>query len=160
MATDVSPSLLAAAEQVHSAVAYQSADATKLPFPDDSFDRVVAYNMLMDVPDMPAAVREAGRVLSPGGVLTVSVVHPFADCGHFADDRGDAAFMVPGDSASYFHSREFTSTDTRDGLTMHFHGWSHPLGGPTRRRYTKPASPSPDCMSHSRPRPGRRKGAT
>lgn len=76
---------------------------------------------------MPAAVREAGRVLSPGGVLTVSVVHPFADCGHFADDREDAAFMVPGDSASYFHSREFTSTDTRDGLTMHFHGWSHPL---------------------------------
>lgn len=128
MATDVSPNLLEAAEQAHSAAAYRRADATRLPFPADSFDRVVAYNMLMDVPDMAAAVREAGRVLEPGGVLTISVVHPFADCGRFADDREDAAFVVPGDSASYFQSREFTSTDTRDGLTMHFHGWSHSLG--------------------------------
>lgn len=123
-ATDLSPRLLAAAQETDSAADYRRADATRLPFPDDSFDRVVAYNMLMDVPDMPAAVREAGRVLAPGGVLTISIVHPFIERGELADD---AAFTIPGDSTSYFESSEFTATDTRDGLTMHFHGWSHPL---------------------------------
>lgn len=83
--------------------------------------------MLMDVPDMPTAVREAARVLAPGGVLTISIVHPFIERGHFADDSENAAFMIPGDSTSYFDTSEFTATETRDGLTMHFHGWSHPL---------------------------------
>jgi ubiquinone/menaquinone biosynthesis C-methylase UbiE len=65
-ATDISPSLLRAAEKAASAERYVPADAGALPFADHSFDRVVAYNVFMDVPDMPAAVAEAGRVLTPG----------------------------------------------------------------------------------------------
>jgi ubiquinone/menaquinone biosynthesis C-methylase UbiE len=80
-ATDISPGLVAAAEAAGSEQRYMVADATRLPFEDRAFDRVVAYNMLMDVPDMAAAVAEAARVLDDDGVLTISIVHPFVDRG-------------------------------------------------------------------------------
>jgi len=123
-ATDVAPSLLAAAREAGSAHRYQVADASDLPFTDDEFDHVVADNVLMDVPDMPAAVREAARVLRPGGHLTISVVHPFIDRGAFRSDAPDAAFEVLGD---YFERTHFTGVESRGGRVMHFAGWSHPL---------------------------------
>lgn len=46
---------------------WQQADATKLPFPDGSFDAVVCQFGLMFFPDKAAGVREAFRVLKPGG---------------------------------------------------------------------------------------------
>lgn len=48
-------------------VEWQQADATKLPFPDRSFDAVVCQFGLMFFPDKAAGVREAFRVLKPGG---------------------------------------------------------------------------------------------
>jgi ubiquinone/menaquinone biosynthesis C-methylase UbiE len=42
---------------------------------DASADLVVAYNSLMDVDDMPTTVREAARILRPGGRLRVCVTH-------------------------------------------------------------------------------------
>ena len=43
------------------------ADAEHLPFPDASFDYVMAWGCLMHTPDTEGAVREAYRVLVPGG---------------------------------------------------------------------------------------------
>ena len=43
------------------------ADAQALPFPDASFDVVLARHMLYHVPDIDRAVAEAARVLRPGG---------------------------------------------------------------------------------------------
>lgn len=45
------------------------ASADALPFPDDSFDTVVATLVFCSVPDVPAALREVRRVLVPGGRL-------------------------------------------------------------------------------------------
>lgn len=47
------------------------ADALRLPFPDRSFDRVVAAHMLYHLPDRVAAAAELARVLTPGGVALV-----------------------------------------------------------------------------------------
>lgn len=43
------------------------ADAEHLPFPDASFDYVLAWGCLMHTPDTEQAVREIYRVLVPGG---------------------------------------------------------------------------------------------
>jgi malonyl-CoA O-methyltransferase len=51
-------------------------DACRLPFNDASFDVVCASLMVGDVADLGAWVREATRVLSPGGHLVYSDFHP------------------------------------------------------------------------------------
>lgn len=49
-------------------------DATALPLADDVADVVVAGEVLEHVEDLPAAVREACRVLRPGGTLVVDTI--------------------------------------------------------------------------------------
>jgi len=45
------------------------ADAALLPFPDASFDTVVATFVLCTIPEVDAAIREMRRVLKPDGCL-------------------------------------------------------------------------------------------
>ncbi|GIP37820.1 SAM-dependent methyltransferase [Paenibacillus sp. J31TS4] len=45
------------------------ADATRLPFPDASFDTVVGTLVFCTIPDPAAALAEAWRVVKPGGKL-------------------------------------------------------------------------------------------
>jgi SAM-dependent methyltransferase/predicted ester cyclase len=47
-------------------------DATALPFPDESFDTVVCTYGLCTIPDDAAAIREAKRVLRPGGRILLA----------------------------------------------------------------------------------------
>ena len=121
---DAAPTLLRAAAEAHPDGRYLVADAADLPFEDSSFDLVVAYNSLMDVPDMPGAVREAARVLQPHGSLCACVTHPLADAGRFATADGDAPFVIDG---SYLESRRFEERFERDGLEMTFRSWAYPL---------------------------------
>jgi SAM-dependent methyltransferase len=49
------------------------ANALALPFPDDSFDRVIASEILEHVPEDGLAIAEIFRVARPGGLVAVSV---------------------------------------------------------------------------------------
>ncbi len=48
-------------------------DATKLPFADDSFDKVITSEVLEHVQDDVAAISEMVRVLRPGGMFAATV---------------------------------------------------------------------------------------
>ena len=48
-------------------------DAHRLPFPDGTFDRVIASEVVEHLPDDATAIHELARVLRPGGTLAVTV---------------------------------------------------------------------------------------
>jgi SAM-dependent methyltransferase len=123
-AADTAEEMIAAARELDSAHDYAVADARALPFAAERFDLAVAYNMLMDVEDVPATLKEIRRVLRAEGTLIVSIVHPFRDRGRFAGPEPDAPFILKG---SYFGRVRFEGKEERDGLTMRFAGWSQPL---------------------------------
>lgn len=50
-------------------------DAEVLPFPTSSFDVVYSYGVLHHSPDTQACIREAFRVLKPGGQIRIMLYH-------------------------------------------------------------------------------------
>ena len=79
-ATDPIEAFVSAAKQAGSADEYKVAAAANLPFADETFDLAIAYNVLMDIEDVPTALKEIRRVLRPSGTLVISIVHPFPLC--------------------------------------------------------------------------------
>lgn len=87
-------------------------DATLLPFPDGSFDVVLAVTVLCLVPDAARAVREMARVLRPGGRLVL------ADLGRFnlwAAKRRMQSWL----GASFWRSTHFRSQRELCALARH-----------------------------------------
>jgi SAM-dependent methyltransferase len=121
---DVAPTMVRLAAEADPAGEYVEADAAKLPFDDGSFDIAVAFNSLMDVDDMPAAVREAGRVLQPQGRFCICITHPMRDAGRFEESGRDAPLVIRG---SYFGKRRLSVKIARGGLEMDFESWAYPL---------------------------------
>jgi SAM-dependent methyltransferase len=121
---DASPTMLEAAAEEHPEGKYLLADAADLPFADDSFDLVVAYNSLMDIQDMKGAVHEVARVLEPGKQFCICLTHPLADAGRFHAREADAPFVIRG---SYLDSRRVEDTYERHGVRVTLCGWSYPL---------------------------------
>jgi SAM-dependent methyltransferase len=54
---------------------FRVADAEKLDFADDTFDRVYSHGVLHHTPDTARAVREIHRVLKPGGRAMIMLYH-------------------------------------------------------------------------------------
>ena len=90
------------------------ADATRLPVRDASVDAAVAVMVHTDMPDYPAVVREAARVLRPGGTFVHIGVHP-AFCGGFADRTDPAAVVIrPGYLDGHWTRQSWTAEGVRD----------------------------------------------
>jgi len=56
---------------------YRIGRAERLDFPDASFDLVVSYLSLIDIPDLSPAIAEMARVLRPGGSLLIANLTSF-----------------------------------------------------------------------------------
>ena len=92
------------------------ADAGRLPVAGGCVSAVVAVMVHTDMPEYPGVLREAARVLRPGGLLVHVGVHP-CFCGGFAD-RSDPAAVVIRPGYLDGHWTKASSTDpgsTRQG---------------------------------------------
>src|SRR4051812_16674631 len=78
---DPTPKLIAAARGRDLGGSYVGALAERLPFCDESFDLVVSYLSLIDIPDIHAAIPEMSRVLKPGGALLIANLTSFNTAG-------------------------------------------------------------------------------
>ena len=93
-ATGIDPTqeLLETARQRDPKGDYRFGRAEQLEFSDASFDLVVSYITLIDIPDYRGAIREMARVLKPGGSLLMANLTGFtsacADRGWVRDDKG------------------------------------------------------------------------
>jgi SAM-dependent methyltransferase len=66
---------------------------------------------------MPAAVREAARVLEPGGRFCVALTHPLNTAGDFESLEPDSRFVI---EKSYFEHHRKEVPVERNDLTMTF----------------------------------------
>ncbi|MGC9219892.1 MAG: class I SAM-dependent methyltransferase [Solirubrobacteraceae bacterium] len=73
---DLTPKMLARARESVPGASFVQADLRALPFDDGSFETVVCGLALAHLPSLDGAVGELARVLTPGGRLIVTVLHP------------------------------------------------------------------------------------
>jgi ubiquinone/menaquinone biosynthesis C-methylase UbiE len=92
--------------------------ADPLPFKDDTFDDVVASQVLHYLKDWGPTLAEIHRVLKPGGRLIVSEEHPSAI---FLTDR------LSGGDREYFGVHERTEQWTLGDQTTELTFWDRPL---------------------------------
>ena len=78
-AIDIAPTFIRHAQEAEQTeplgVVYHTGDAMRLPFENNAFHFATAFMSLMDMPDQGAVLREARRVLQPGGFLQFSILH-------------------------------------------------------------------------------------
>jgi SAM-dependent methyltransferase len=90
------------------------ADVERLPFASGTFPAVTAVMVHTDMPAYPSIVREAARVLAPGGRFVHIGVHP-CFCGGFADRTDlDAVVIRPGYLTGHWTKASWTDQGLRD----------------------------------------------
>jgi SAM-dependent methyltransferase len=111
---DASPTLARLAREAGGFEEVVTGDAAALPFADGAFDLVVAFMTPQDMDDLEGALREAARVLAPGGRLALATVHPLN------------SFRLH-DGASYFSRFRYSDPMERGGVAVVFHSVHLPL---------------------------------
>ncbi|WUH98972.1 class I SAM-dependent methyltransferase [Spirillospora sp. NBC_00431] len=88
--------------------------AERLPIASGVVPAVIAVMVHTDMPEYPAVLREAARVLRPGGVLVHVGVHP-CFCGGFADRTDPAAVVIePGYVDGHWTKASWTTQGVRN----------------------------------------------
>ena len=104
------------------------ADGTSLPLPDNSVTHVILSEVLEHVPDHQRMLREAERVLVPGGRLALSVPRWFPEQACWL--LSSAYHQVDGGHIRIYRNRELHGLLASAGLTFEGHHYAHGLHTP------------------------------
>lgn len=88
---------------------FEQASCTVLPHPESSFDLVVAFEVIEHLADWREMLREARRLLAPGGQFVVSTPNRL----YYTESRGESG-------ANPFHVHEFDFDEFRQELAAVF----------------------------------------
>ena len=112
--TDLSDGMVRAArDALGDRARYEVASVEDLPFPDESFDAVVANHMLFHVEDRQHALSEIRRVLRPGGRFVATTIG--------RDHMRQLRELAPPRNSIWAKTRErFTIETARDELAPFF----------------------------------------
>jgi SAM-dependent methyltransferase len=150
---DASAGLLEIARERLPEADLREGDLEALPFADDAFDAVTAFNSIQYAGDPTAALREIGRVARPGGRIAVTTWGPPEQCEMRAvlgaigsllpppppGAAGPFALAAPGALAALVAGAGLTAERTIDVPTPYAHDdfdaavRSHLASGPARR---------------------------
>ncbi|MFI5048046.1 MAG: methyltransferase domain-containing protein [Acidimicrobiia bacterium] len=104
------------------------ADALALPFPDASFDRIIASEVLEHIWADERAILELHRILRPGGKLAVTVPTAMPERVCWAlDERYHAE---PGGHIRIYRQRDLETKLARGGLVVRGSHHAHALHSP------------------------------
>ncbi len=78
------------------------ASAITLPFSDKSFDFIVAFMSMMDIPEQDLALAEAYRVLKPGGFFQFSICHPCFSTSRWKSVKDKTGREIAVECGDYF----------------------------------------------------------
>ena len=104
------------------------ADALALPFPDATFDRIIASEVLEHIWADELAISELVRILRPGGRLAVTVPTRFPERVCWALDRN--YHDVPGGHIRIYRQRDLETKLARGGLALRGAHHAHALHSP------------------------------
>jgi ubiquinone/menaquinone biosynthesis C-methylase UbiE len=85
-------------------IRYQVASAVELPFADATFDFATGFMSFMDIPETESVIREAHRVIKPGGFLQFSITHPCFDTPHRRNLRDNDGITYAIEVGDYFRN--------------------------------------------------------
>lgn len=103
-------------------------DAFRLPFADESFDRVICAEVMEHVHNYPAALRELARVTKAGGRCAVTI--PTAPSEKLYLMLGDDYFESPGGHIRIFKPQVLARAMADAGLRMQGCSFAHGLHTP------------------------------
>lgn len=118
---DFTPALIEIARQRDPEGDYRVGNAEAIEFPDNSFDLVVSYVSLLDIPDISKAISEMARVLGPGGSLLLANLSSFASAGEWQKEEDGSRPYFKIDN----YSEELGTWQSWRGINVY--NWHRPL---------------------------------
>ncbi len=106
----------------------QQADATKLPFADHSFDKIICSEVLEHIPDYQAVLVEIERILKPGGLLAITVPRAWPEkiCWWLSEEY----HRVEGGHIRIFNDKYLRGEIEQRALVFYKRHWAHALHSP------------------------------
>jgi len=106
----------------------QQTDATRLPFADSSFDKIICSEVLEHIENYSGVLHEIKRVLKPEGVLAISVPRAWPE--KICWQLSAAYHQVEGGHIRIFNAAKLRTEIETMGFTFTHRYWAHALHSP------------------------------